>query len=139
MSPKIPNIGYRLFTKFENPICDENMLNIHIILLYFIYFSFVFDMFFKKLYSAEMAVVIIALIIIAPYRFLYIFPKLPAAYTAGNSILLMSLFIVSSNKNMLPERIIIIIKHVNAIFRISFFSFIYSFIGINSDISVIVL
>ncbi len=78
MSPKIPNIGYRLFTKFENPICDENMLNIHIILLYFTYFSFVFDMFFKKLYSAEMAVVIIALIIIVPYRFLYIFPKFPA-------------------------------------------------------------
>lgn len=59
-SPKNPNIGYRLFTKFENPNSGANIDNIQIIFVYCLYFFSFFDTLFKKPYAEDIAVVAIA-------------------------------------------------------------------------------
>ena len=66
--PKIPKTGYKLFIKFENPRIGINISVKQINILYFLYFSFVLDILFKNPYADDIAVVIIAPIIIMEFQ-----------------------------------------------------------------------
>ena len=65
-----PNIGNNVFTKFENPTWLITILVMQSILENSVKFSWFFDISFRKLIPAEIAVVNIAIKITIPYRYL---------------------------------------------------------------------
>lgn len=58
--PRNPNIGYRLFTRFEKPNSGANTDITQIIFVYSLYFFSFCDTLFKKPYADDIAVVAIA-------------------------------------------------------------------------------
>ena len=113
--PKYPNIGYKVFTKLENPILLIKIALIQIIKQIILYCFRVFVTSSKNAYPEEIAEVKIADSITTPYMYLYIFPILPATKTNGICISFILDPITNNNRYIIIANMAIIIADIIAI------------------------
>lgn len=134
-NPKIPNIGYNRFTKFEKPNPENTIALIHINVEIVLKLFLLFATFFKNPMPKEIAVVKIEIKIIIPYTFFIPVHMLFIAYTAGICSCFISTSMLIKNENTIVSSVINIKLTIIAMYFIFFVFDMSSFIEINTGIS----